>query len=127
MHIKSVKMKISKNKKMRFLLMSQGSLNPKIRFLCQEVCSVARLHTRKWIHVQRTPFEGFNNVSFNLSPRIGPINDLWIREIRKSLYYSSNVICFISLTVIRYFWTIKLEQFLEIKNDWLIWNNERHA
>ena len=30
MPIKSVKMKISKNKKMHFLLMFQGSLNPKI-------------------------------------------------------------------------------------------------
>ena len=31
MPIKSVKMKISKNKKMRFFLMAQGSLNPNIR------------------------------------------------------------------------------------------------
>ena len=45
MPIKSVKMKISKNKKMHFFLMSQGSFNPKIRFLGQKVCSVARLHT----------------------------------------------------------------------------------
>ena len=45
MPIKSVKMKISKNKKMRFFLMSQGSLNPKIRFLCQKVCPRSCLHT----------------------------------------------------------------------------------
>ena len=45
MPIKSVKMKISKNKKMRFFLMSQGSLDPKIRFLSQKVCSVARVQT----------------------------------------------------------------------------------
>ena len=45
MPIKSVKMKISKNKKMRFFLMSQGSLNPKIRFLGQKVCPVARERT----------------------------------------------------------------------------------
>ena len=38
-------MKISKNKKMRFFLMSQGSLNPKIRFLCQKVFPVACLRT----------------------------------------------------------------------------------
>ena len=38
-------MKISKNKKMRFFLISQGSLNPKIRFLGQKMCSVARLQT----------------------------------------------------------------------------------
>ena len=36
-------MKISKNKKMRFFLMSQGSFNPKIRFLGQKVCPVARV------------------------------------------------------------------------------------
>ena len=45
MPIKSVKVKISKNKKMRFFLMSQGSLNPKIRFLGHNVCSVARVRT----------------------------------------------------------------------------------
>ena len=40
-------MKISKNKKMRFFLMSQGSLDPKIRFLGQKVCSVAHVQTRR--------------------------------------------------------------------------------
>ena len=45
MPIKSVKMKISKNKKMCFFLMSQGSLDPKIRFIGQKVCSVARVQT----------------------------------------------------------------------------------
>ena len=58
--------------------MSQGSLDPKIRFIGQKVCSVARVQTdrhtdrqtRKWI--QRTPFQGFRNFSFNLSSRIGP-------------------------------------------------------
>ena len=38
-------MKISKNKKMCFFLMSQGSLNPKIRFLGQKMCSAARGRT----------------------------------------------------------------------------------
>ena len=37
MPIKSVKIKISKNKKMCFFLMFQGSLDPKIRFLGQKV------------------------------------------------------------------------------------------
>ena len=41
MPIKSVKMKNSKNKTMRFILMSKGSLDPKNRFLGQKVCSVA--------------------------------------------------------------------------------------
>ena len=36
---------ISKNKKMRFFLMSQGSLDPKIRFIGQKLCSVARAQT----------------------------------------------------------------------------------
>ena len=43
-------MKISKNKKMRFFLMSQGSLDPKITFLCQKVCSVARVQTDRQTH-----------------------------------------------------------------------------
>ena len=41
MPIKSGKMRISKNKKLRFFLMSQASLNPNIRFLDQKVCPVA--------------------------------------------------------------------------------------
>ena len=45
MPIKSVKRKISKNKKMRFFPMSQGSLKPKIRFPGQKMCSVARRQT----------------------------------------------------------------------------------
>ena len=38
-------MKISKNKKKAVFFMSQGSLNPKIKFLCQKVCTVARVRT----------------------------------------------------------------------------------
>ena len=40
-------MKISENKKMRFFLMSQGSLDPKIRFIGQKVCSVASVQTHR--------------------------------------------------------------------------------
>ena len=47
MPIKSVKMKISKNKKMCFFLMSQGSFNPQIWILGQKVCFVVRLHTHR--------------------------------------------------------------------------------
>ena len=54
MPIKSVKIKISKNKKMRFFLMSQGSLNPKIRFLGQKVCPVARGHTDRQTYTKVT-------------------------------------------------------------------------
>ena len=49
MPIKSVKMKMLKNKQMRFVLISQGWLNPKIRFLSQKLCPAARVQT----HTQR--------------------------------------------------------------------------
>ena len=52
MPIKSVKIKISKNKIMRFFLMSKGSFNPKIRFLGQKVYPVARVHTDRHTHRQ---------------------------------------------------------------------------
>ena len=60
--------------------MSQGSFSPKIRFIGQKMWPITRAHTdrhtdrqtRKWI--QRTPFQGFRNFSFNLSSRIGPID-----------------------------------------------------
>ena len=61
MPIKSVKMKISKNKKMRFYLMSQGSLDPKIRFLGQKVCSVARMQTDTQVNTKDT-LSGFQDL-----------------------------------------------------------------
>ena len=45
-------MKISKNKKMRFFLMSQGSLDPKNRFIGQKVCYVARVQTQRQTDTQ---------------------------------------------------------------------------
>ena len=45
-------MKISKNKKMRFFLMFQGSLNPKIRFLAQKLWSVARVQRDTQTHTK---------------------------------------------------------------------------
>ena len=71
MPIKSVKMKISKNKKMRFFLMSQGSLNLKIRFLGQKLCSVASERTDRQTDMKVTTvgtFQGFR--SFILLPII---------------------------------------------------------
>ena len=50
MPIKIVKIKISKKQKKLFFLMSQGSLNPKIRFLGQKVCPVAHSHTDRQTH-----------------------------------------------------------------------------
>ena len=77
MPIKSVKIKISKNKK-SFFLMSQGSLDPKIRFLGQKVCSVARVHTDRQTDRHESEyighsFRGSGFFSFSLSSRIGPI------------------------------------------------------
>ena len=78
MPIKSEKMKISKNKKMRFFLMSQGSFNPKIRFLVEKVCPVACLQTDRQTDGQTDrvttvgTLSGFQDFSFNLSSRIGP-------------------------------------------------------
>ena len=40
-------MKFSKNKKLCFFLMSQGSFIPTIRFLGQKVCSIAHMQTDK--------------------------------------------------------------------------------
>ena len=45
MAIKSVKMKISKNKKISFTYPAHGLFNPKIRFLDQKGRPVARSHT----------------------------------------------------------------------------------
>ena len=45
MPIKSVKNENFEKQKIRFFLMSQGSLDPKIWFLGQKVCSVARVQT----------------------------------------------------------------------------------
>ena len=44
-------------KKMRFFLMYQGSLNPKIRFLGQKMCSVARLQTHRQTATQTDTHE----------------------------------------------------------------------
>ena len=81
MPIKSVKMKISKKKKIIIILMSQGSLNPKIRFLGQKVWPVdrGRMDRQTDRHestIQTTPFQGFRIFSFNLSSRIGPIHKI---------------------------------------------------
>ena len=51
-------MKISKNKKMRFFLMSQGSVDPKMWFLGQKVCSVARLQTDTQTHRHGSEYRG---------------------------------------------------------------------
>ena len=58
--------------------MSQRSLNPKIRFLGQKVCSIANRQTNGLTHTEvnthrRTPFQVLRKFFLNLSSRIGPI------------------------------------------------------
>ena len=82
MPIKDAKMFFffSKNKNMRYFLISQGSLNPKIRFLGQKVCRVARAQTDRL--TTEGILSGFQDFSFNLSSSIGPVlQDLYIIRI----------------------------------------------
>ena len=53
-------MKILKNKKNAFFLMCQGSLNPKIRFLGQKMCSAARGRTDRQTDRQTDTHESEN-------------------------------------------------------------------
>ena len=76
MPIKSVKMKISKNKKMRFFLMAQGSLDPKIRFLGQKVCSVARVQTDTQTHRQ-------TDTKVNTEGTLSGVEDVLLQPIIK--------------------------------------------
>ena len=58
-------MKISKTKRNRFFLMFQGSFDPKIRFICQKVCSVARGETDRQTDTKENKedtLSGFRNV-----------------------------------------------------------------
>ena len=87
MPIKSVKMKISKNKKMRFFLISQGSLNPKIRFLAQKLWSVARVQRHRQTDTKETTvgtLSGFQE--FSLQPII---EDRWSAQYRRRFFMVS--------------------------------------
>ena len=83
MSIKSVKMKISKNKKKCFFLMSQGSFNQKIRFLGQKVCPVAHGHTDTKVNTEGT-LSGFQD--FFLQPIIKdrPNSMIIVEKMRKT-------------------------------------------
>ena len=82
MPVKSVKRKISKTN-MCFLLMSQGSFNPKIRFLGQKVCSVSRIQTDT--HESEYRGHPFRVSGIFLLPisRIGPISNNFIPSRNK--------------------------------------------
>ena len=63
---------------MHFFLMSEGSLNPKIRFLGQKVYPAACSHTDTQTDIVNTedPFQGSRNFPFNLSSSTGPTLDI---------------------------------------------------
>ena len=69
-------MKISKNKKMRFFLMSQGSLNLKIRSLGRKVCSVARVQTDR-----RT--DGQTGTKVNTEDTLSGFQEIFLQPIIK--------------------------------------------
>ena len=84
---KNINFQISKNKKMCFFLMSQGSFSPKIRSLGQKVWSVARGQTdghtvRHESENRGHPFQGFRiyffifKFTFSLSSRSGPTSTM---------------------------------------------------
>jgi len=88
MTIKSLKMKITKNKKMRFFLMSQGSFDQKICFLGLKMCSVARGQTDRQTHTKvktEDTLSGFQEFSLQpiIKDRSNLIYFLWVsRNIR---------------------------------------------
>ena len=85
MPIKSVKMKISKNKKMRFFLMSQGSLSPKIRFLAKKLWSVTRIQrhrqTRTKVNTEATEGTLSRFQEFFLQPIIKDRPNIFICDV----------------------------------------------
>ena len=89
--------------KMRFFLMSQGSFSPKIRFLGQKVCSVARRQTdrqtdrqtRKWI--QRTPFQGFRIFQIFLQPIIKERSNTVLFKIKRTLCFAYKINIFLAI------------------------------
>ena len=93
MPIKSLKTEISKNKKMRFFLMSQGSFHPKIRFLSQKVCPVACLHTDKQTHRHTTvgTLSGFQDLFLQpiIKDRANNVfsHICWVVTILKKTFY----------------------------------------
>ena len=83
MPIKSVKMKISKRKN----IMSQGSLDPKNRFLCQKVCYVAHARTDRHTDRHESEYRGhpFRVSGFFPSTRIGPITNILHIRVTKCI------------------------------------------
>ena len=80
-------MKISKNKKMRFFLMSQGSLDPKIRFLGQKVCSVAHVQTD-------TQTDGQTDTKVNTEDTLSGFQEFFLQPIIKDRSNSNTDVLF---------------------------------
>ena len=123
MPIKSVKMKISKNKKMRFFLMSQGSLNPKIRFLGQKVWPVACAQTHRHTHTHRQTDRQTHRVT--TEGTLSGFQDFFLQPIikdRPNIYnlrfYRSHCYWF---HMFHWCWYIKAQyQVLPIHDLWMI-------
>ena len=87
MTIKSVIMKISKNKKICFFLMSQGSLDPKIWFLGQKVCSVAHVQTDRLTrrHTDRQT-DKQTDTKVNTEDTLSGFHEFFLQPIIKKQY-----------------------------------------
>ena len=82
-------MNISKNKKMRFFLMSQGSLDPKIRFLCENVCSVAHLQTHRQTRRQTDTKVNTGFQDFFLQPIIKDRSNIHLKN-KKTVFNATS-------------------------------------
>ena len=148
--LKGPKIKISKNKKLRFFLMSQGVLCQKIRFLGQKLWPVAREQTDRHTHTEypilclwykRSNYWQICNTKIKvLKPRklhltfnthffLHILNIIHTSFINKMVYYILEVI-FIDRTV--WFWqkvSLKLSHYSPVSTapapstGWMIANN----
>jgi len=71
---------------MLFFLMSQGSLDPKIRFLCQKVCSVARVQTNRQ-----------TDTKVNTEDTLSGFQDFSLQPIIKDRSNTYELVCIIHL------------------------------
>ena len=70
--------------------MSQGSLDPKIRFICQNVCSVARVHTVTQTHRQ-------TDTKVNTEDTLSGFQDFF--SFKLSVQYISSSVAMLCLSI----------------------------
>ena len=73
---------------MRFFLMSQGLLNPKIRFLGQKVCPAAWVQTDRQTHTKVTTegtLSGFQEFFFQLIIKVAAVHSANINSHFKAI------------------------------------------